>query len=122
MSREEVTQTAEETKGEVPENWIQNFLATERQTVCPHTRVVEPEKVAAHAKAMVSFAYERVLLQMEREVEWLDETRRQVLQRTTGLMRITRWTWGGFNTLLRSPVRGLKRHFADYWKAAFLGE
>lgn len=122
LGREEVAQAAEEAKGEVPENWVRNFLATEQQTVCPHTRVEEPEKVVAHAKAMVSFAYERALLQMGREVEGLDETRQQMLQSTTGLMRITRWTWGGFNTLLRSPVGWLKRYFLDYWKAAFLGE
>lgn len=122
LDREQVEKTALDAKGELPGDWIRRFLFTERQTVCPHTRVVQPEKVAAHAEAMVSSAYERELLRMGQEVEGLDGVRRRVLREVTDLKWITRWTWGGFNALMRAPAEWVKRHFADYWEAAFLGE
>ena len=122
LSRAQVEETAEQARGELPATWIWNFLSTERHTVCPKTRTLEPEKVAAHKEAMVTFAYERELIQMGIEAGELDEVPRQALQKAAGLLRVTRWTWGGFNALLRSPAGWLKRNFAGYWRRAFLGE
>ena len=122
LNREQVEETASKARGEVPRSWISSFLFTERHTVCPHTTVREPEKVAPHARAMVAFEYERELLRMGQEVDLLGDARRQAFLDVTGLVRPTRWTWGGFNTLARSSAGWFKRCFAAYWKRAFLGE
>ena len=122
LSREQVEETASGARGNLPSSWVWSFLSTERYTVCPKTRVLEPEKVADHARDMISVAYERDLIQMGREADGLDGERRDVLREGAGLERITRWSWGGFNTLVQSPVSWLRRHFSDYWERGFLAD
>lgn len=122
LSREQVEQTASGARGEVPAEWIASFLFTERHTVCPQTRLLEPERAGAHAGEMVSFQYERELLEMGREAAGLDRARQEVLASAARLNRVRRWTWGGFNVLMRAPVAWLKRHFADYWQGAALAK
>ena len=71
---------------------------------------------------MVRFTYERELLALGREASPLDEARAAELTSVSGLKRVTRWTWGGYNVLLRAPRTWLKRHFAGYWRRATLVE
>jgi len=122
LSREEVEKTASEARETVPKSWINSFLYTERHTVCANARLLEPEKSAAHAQSMISFEYEREMIQLGRESGMLKGVRKQVLQDSSGLVHVTRWTWGGFNALMRSSTDWLKGHFAEYWKQSILGE
>ena len=122
LSREAVEETARGARGQISSHWISSFLFTERHTVCPHTRIPAPEKLAAHAQNMVRFTYERELLALGREASPLDEARAAELTSVSGLKRVTRWTWGGYNVLLRAPRTWLKRHFAGYWRRATLVE
>ncbi|MDA0747610.1 MAG: YkgJ family cysteine cluster protein [bacterium] len=122
LSREQVEETASSARGEVPSAWVASFLFTERHTVCPKTTVVEPEKVAQHAREMISFSYERDLLEMAQDVGLPDEDRRDALEAASGQREVRRWTWGGFNVLLRAPVSWLKNHFGVYWEKASLAE
>ncbi len=122
LSREAVEETARGARGEVSSQWISSFLFTERHSVCPHTRVPAPEKLAAHAQNMVRFNYERELLALGREAARPDEARAAVLTSVAGLKRVTRWTWGGYNVLLRTPLSWLKRHFGQYWRRSALAE
>ena len=84
--------------------------------------MMAPEKLAAHAQNMVRFNYERELLTLGREAEPFDEARAALLSSVTGLNRVTRWTWGGYNALLRAPFAWLERHFAGYWRRSALAE
>ncbi|MCZ6633769.1 MAG: YkgJ family cysteine cluster protein [bacterium] len=122
LTREEVEQVASDVRGEVPQHWIASFLYIERHTVCPHTRRLEPDKVAEHAEAMVHFQYERELIQMGREVGPLGSDRQKAWEKVTRLREVTRWTWGGFNVLMRSSSNWLRKHFKGYWDASMLGE
>jgi Fe-S-cluster containining protein len=122
VDREMVEATAKEARGEVPSAWVRDFLFTERQTVCAHARPLEPEAKQEHATRMVTFEYERELVVLGRESEGLDEERIQALEKATGRREITRWSWGGFNALMRSPGDWFKDHFRRYWKASFLGD
>ena len=122
LSRERVEVTAKEVRGDVPKEWIASFLFTERHTCCPHTRPLEPEKVADHAQRMIRFSYERDLVQMGREANPMNEERLAVFRETTRHDRVSRWSWGGFNTMLRAPLAWMRTHFADYWKDAILAE
>lgn len=122
LSREAVEETARGARGNVSAQWVSSFLFTERHAVCPHTRMLAPEKLAAHAQNMVRFNYERELLTLGREAEPCDEARSALLSSVTGLKRVTRWTWGGYNVLLRAPFAWLKRHFHGYWRRSALAE
>lgn len=122
LSREAVEETAQEARGRVAARWVASFLFTERHTVCPHTRALAPEALGAHARNMVRFNYERELLALGREAAGLDEARAAALTAVAGLNRVSRWTWGGYNALFRSPLAWLKQRFAAYWRRAALAE
>ena len=122
LRREQVEGTASELRGEFPTAWITSFLFTERQTVCPHTQVLEPEKTADHAHHLISFQYERDLTQLGETVVSLKESRQEVLEAAAGRRVVKLWTWGGFNVLMRSPMDWMKDHFKTYWDSATLAE
>ncbi|MDP6776064.1 MAG: YkgJ family cysteine cluster protein [Candidatus Latescibacteria bacterium] len=122
LSRAQVDRAGAEAKGKVPERWVREFLHNERQVVCLRTDVLDPEKIAAHAEAMVTFAYERELIQMGMDVDFPGVERRQALESLTGMPRITRWSWGGFNALAQSVGDWFQEHFEAYWTKATLGE
>ncbi|MDE2997511.1 MAG: YkgJ family cysteine cluster protein [Gemmatimonadota bacterium] len=122
LSREAVEETAHDARGKVSAQWVSSFLFTERHTVCPHTRVQAPEALAAHAQNMVRFNYERELLKLGGEAARPEKAREAVLMSVAGLKRVTRWTWGGYNVLLRAPLAWLERNFAGYWRRTALAE
>ncbi|MDE2887982.1 MAG: YkgJ family cysteine cluster protein [Gemmatimonadota bacterium] len=122
LSREAVEEAARGARGKVSAQWVASFLFTERHTVCPHTRIVAPEALAAHAQNMVRFNYERELLKLGEDTERPEKARAAELTSVAGLKRVTRWTWGGYNVLMRSPLAWLKRNFAGYWRRSELAE
>jgi Fe-S-cluster containining protein len=122
LRREQVETTASELRDEFPSAWVTSFLYAERQTVCPHTRVLEPEKIADHALRSISFQYQRELTEMGQEAVEMADDRRGVLEATSGRSRVKLWTWGGFNVLMRSPLTWMQDHFKTYWNNATLAE
>lgn len=122
LDREMVEETAKGARGDVPSAWVRDFLFTERQTVCAHTRPLEPEAREAHAHRMVTFEYEREMVALGREANALDPDRRKALEEISGRTEITRWSWGGFNAFMRSPADWFRENFTQYWKTSFLGD
>ena len=122
LSPEEVEGAARDAQGNFPEAWIRSFLSSEWHTVCAEAQVMDQDLVAAHAEAMVSFAYERELLRMGRETGMPDGRRREVLNTSAKRTSVARWSWGGFNALMQSPADWLESRFEDYWKEAALAD
>ncbi|MBT4138016.1 MAG: YkgJ family cysteine cluster protein [Candidatus Latescibacteria bacterium] len=119
---EQVDAVAEAHKADMPPFWISAFLSTERYTVCAQTQLQEPEKLQTHLKAMASFDYERRMIALAEDVGVLDKERQQVFESITKKEVPTRWTLGGFNVLLLTPISWLKDNFSSFWKKSFLGE
>jgi hypothetical protein len=99
----------------VPASWIGAFLAIESTTVCVESRVLDPDRVLSHGDRMVRGDYERVLSDLSRNTPILDETRKGLLREATGLEGVTRWSWGGFNALVRSADGWFRECFRDYY-------
>jgi len=122
MSQADVSGTKDRLEGEVPSIWLRHFEKNETCTVCPHTEVEEPEKVDAHGERMATFSYDREMLEMAKTFDGLEEDRRDLLIKASGKYRISRWTWGGFNTLWRKPIPWLKKHLVGTLDRAALAE
>lgn len=122
LSQDKVTDTKERLEGEVPSLWLRHFARNESCTVCTHTVIEEPEKVDAHAKRMATFSYDRELLDLAKTFDGLDDDRRDLLIKASGKYRISRWTWGGFNTLWRKPVSWLQKNLVGTLDRATLAE
>jgi Fe-S-cluster containining protein len=122
LSQDKVTDTKERLEGEVPSLWLRHFAKNESCTVCTHPKIEEPEKVGAHAERMATFSYDRELLELARTFDGLDEDRRDLLIKASGKVRISRWTWGGFNTLWRKPVSWLQKNLVGTLDRATLAE
>lgn len=118
----QVKATIKSVRDGAPQQWMSSFLSTERYAVCPKTELVERDKVDAHMRAMMMFKYERALIEMSDLFEWLDEDRRAFFQDVADKKKPTRWTWGGFNALVQTPLEWVKGSFEKFWKASFLGE
>ena len=122
LSQDKVKDTKERLEGEVPSLWLRHFAKNESCTVCTHTEIEEPEKVDAHAERMATFSYDRELLELAKTFDGLDEDRRDLLIKASGKVRISRWTWGGFNTLWRKPVSWLQKNLVGTLDRATLAE
>ena len=122
LSPEKVTDTRERLEGEVPSLWLLQFERNESCTACAHTEIEEPEKVDAHADRMASFDYDRELVELASTFDGLDDDRRDLLTKASGKHRVSRWTWGGFNTLWRKPVSWLQTNLVGYLERGFLAE
>ena len=123
LNREqEVFDAAKAAQGQAPENWLQVFKSSERYTVCAHTALLEPEKREAHVKAMWSFDYERRMVAMSQSVALMDADRQAIFQEASGKAQPIRWTWGGFNALVQTPLSWFKRRVAQVWSESILGE
>ncbi|MDA0709476.1 MAG: YkgJ family cysteine cluster protein [bacterium] len=118
----QVEAAAEANKADLPKFWVSAFLSVERYTVCDLTKLREPDKMDGHLDAMVSLDYERRMVDMAHVVGILEGERQEIFEALTEKEFPVRWTWGGFNLLLLSPVSWLREHFAPIWKNSFLGE
>jgi hypothetical protein len=108
-------------RGLVPVAKINAFVRRESAMVCPRVAVMEPEKVALHARMLIEGDYERELERLSAEIEVADAERKTLFQRLSG--RSTwpvRWSWGGFNSLRFAPIEWLGQNFAAYWAKAEL--
>ncbi len=108
-------------RGLVPVAKINAFVRRESGMVCPRVAVMEPEKVALHARMLIEGDYERELERLSAEIEVADAERKTLFQRLSG--RSTwpvRWSWGGFNSLRFAPIEWLGQNFAAYWAKAEL--
>lgn len=122
ISQEGVIETRDRLEGEVPAIWLRHFVENESCTVCPHTEIEESEKVDDHAERMATFSYDRKLLDLAKSFDGLDDDRRDLLIKASGKYRISRWTWGGFNTLWRKPISWLKSNLVGILDRAALAE
>jgi Fe-S-cluster containining protein len=122
LSREEVDAVPAAFRGTYPDPWLKQFVKNERCAVCEHTEGVEPEKKEAHTDKMASFHYERSLIELSRQADGLDGPRREALRQATGKSRVTRWTWGGFNALVQTPLSWVREHLGAYLSASAFAE
>lgn len=100
---------------------IRAFVRREAGMVCARVAVLEPEKVARHARMLIEGTYERELARLSSGMELAGEERQALFQRLTGRQEWPlRWSWGGFNALRFSPLAWLRQHFAAYWQKAEL--
>jgi Fe-S-cluster containining protein len=122
LTPEDVKETKDRLMGDVPTVWLGAFQRNESCTVCPHTEVDEPEKVHDHAERMAAFVYDRALIELAEIDDGLSDDRRDLLTKASGKYRISRWTWGGYNTLWRNPISWLKKNLVGYLDRSGLAE
>ena len=121
MNPVSIARTALAYQGAWPSAPIRAFVRREAGMVCARVAVLEPEKVARHARMLIEGTYERELARLSTGVELAGEERQVLYQRLTGRREWPlRWSWGGFNALRFSPLAWLRQHFAAYWKKAEL--
>ena len=108
-------------EGELSATSIRTFVRREEGMVCPRVAVMEPEKVAHHARMLIAGTYERELEKLSAGVEVADGERKRLFQRLSGKKTWPlRWSWGGFNALRFAPLAWVREHFAAYWQRAEL--
>lgn len=108
-------------QGVLPSAQIRAFVRREAGMVCPRVAVLEPEKVARHARMLMERTYERELAHISAGMELAGSERKRIFQQITGHKEWPlRWSWGGFNALRCAPLTWLRQHFAAYWKKAEL--
>ena len=121
MNPVSITREARVHQGAWPSAPIRAFVRREAGMVCARVAVLEPEKVARHARMLIEGTYERELARLSSGMELAGEERQVLFQRLTGRQEWPlRWSWGGFNALRFSPLAWLRQHFAAYWQKAEL--
>ena len=121
MNHDSIEAEAERNQGNAPQDWIDGFVLRESNMVCPRVRVVEPEKLARHARNLIASAYELALAGLCRQVELADVQRKNLFQRLTGRTGWPqRWSWGGFNAVRSTRLKWLRTRFSRYWQRAEL--
>lgn len=120
LRSENLIEAARRNAGLVPVAWINGFLTIESNAVCLKSRVLDPEQVARHADRTVRGVYDRALAELSESAPLVGGRRRGALKALTGRDLIPRWTWGGFNALVRSSQDWFRERFKDYWKRAEL--
>ena len=121
MNHRSIAAAAEESKGEVPQDWIDGFVLRESSMVCPRVEVVEPEKLEGHARNLIDHTYERILTRLSRLHDLLEGERLQIFQHVSrGRAWPMRWTWGGFNAIRSAPLNWMRSNFDSYWQRSEL--
>ena len=116
-----ITREAQRNEGELSATQIRAFVRREAGMVCPRVAVMEPEKVAHHARMLIAGAYERELERLSDSVEIAGEQCKKLFQQFTGKKAWpVRWSWGGFNALRCASLEWVREHFAAYWQRAEL--
>ena len=122
LRRENLLAAAERNSGLMPISWVNGFLSVESTAICTQTRVLDPDRIARHEDNMIQGVYDQALSELSRSVPLLMEPRQGLLRALTGLDRVVKWTWGGFNALARSSDAWFEAHFGDYWRRSELAE
>jgi Fe-S-cluster containining protein len=121
MNPPAIVRESQRQQGVMPQEWIRRFARRELAMVCPRVAVLEPEKVARHARNLMEGRYESELERLSALVEIARGERQQLFAQVTGRSCWpVRWTWGGFNALRFAPLEWLRAHFGAYWKRAEL--
>ena len=121
MNPRSIRREEQRNAGELPVQWIRDFVRREGGMVCPRVAVLEPEKVARHARNIIDGTYERELERLSGEVEVADAERRAIFYRASGRSEWPlRWSWGGYNAVRFAPIKWLRARFAQYWQKAVL--
>lgn len=121
MNPVSIAREARAHQGAWPSAPIRAFVRREAGMVCARVAVLEPEKVAQHARMLIEGTYERELARLSSGMELAGEERQALFQQLTGRQEWPlRWSWGGFNALRFSPLAWLRQHFAAYWQKAEL--
>lgn len=121
MNPVSIAREARAHQGAWPSAPIRAFVRREAGMVCARVAVLEPEKVAQHARMLIEGTYERELARLSSGEELAGEERQALFQQLTGRQEWPlRWSWGGFNALRFSPLAWLRQHFAAYWQKAEL--
>lgn len=100
---------------EVPASWLQAFAQMERSIACAHVQVLEPGLLAGYLARRARFVYAAQLADRSRRVRLLDGERQRAFEELTGVVRITRWTWGGYNRIVFAPLEWMRGELADQW-------
>ena len=65
-------------QGDLPSAQIRAFVRREAGMVCPRVAVLEPEKVARHARMLMEGTYDRELARLSAEVELAGAERKRL--------------------------------------------
>ena len=84
MNPVSIAREALRNEGELSATSIRTFVRREAGMVCPRVAVMEPEKVAHHARMLIAGAYERELEKLSAGVEVADGERKRLFQRLSG--------------------------------------
>lgn len=123
MNEETINQAAERHRGEMPEQWVRQFVLRESSMICPRVTVTQPEKLVRHAHNLVTGSYERAMRRLSRRLELVSTERKKLIR---PLIRRrswpVRWTWGGYNALCRTPVEWITDKLSTYWRRSHLND
>ena len=120
LGPEEIEEAVRRFGGGMPAGWIETFRRWEGSLVCPRVRVLEPEKLPSYMEGRIHFRYMTLLEKLNERVCLPQEDRREEFRRISGRERVIRWTWGGFNALVRSPDGWFREEFLGYWRTSSL--
>ncbi|MFP6592958.1 MAG: YkgJ family cysteine cluster protein [Candidatus Latescibacterota bacterium] len=123
MNHDTIAEAAERHRGELPEQWVRQFVMRETGMVCPRVTVTQPEKLVRHANNLVTGAYERAMVRLSRRLELVSAQRKRLIR---PLIRTRswplRWTWGGYNALCLTPVEWVTEKLQKYWRRSQLND
>lgn len=123
MNEATIAEAAQRHRGEVPEQWVRQFVLRESGMICPRVTVTQPEKLVRHAQNLVTGAYERAMGRLSRRLHLVAEERRKLLRPL--IRRRTwpvRWTWGGFNSLCMTSAAWVTQNLATCFRRAQLND
>ena len=123
MNHDTIAEAAERHRGELPEQWVRQFVMRETGMVCSRVTVTQPEKLVRHANNLVTGAYERAMVRLSRRLELVSAQRKKLIR---PLIRTRswplRWTWGGYNALCLTPVEWVTEKLQKYWRRSQLND
>ena len=117
MNDKSITDAAARHEGELPGQWLRQFVLRESGMVCPRVTVTQPEKLVRHAHNVITGVYERAMTRLSRRLELVTPERKKLIRpiiRTRSWPM--RWTWGGYNTLCLAPVEWIQDGLKKYWR------
>ena len=123
MNHDTIAEAAERHRGELPEQWVRQFVMRETGMVCPRVTVTQPEKLVRHANNLVTRAYACAMVRLSRRLELVSAQRKKLIR---PLIRTRswplRWTWGGYNALCLTPVEWVTEKLQKYWRRSQLND
>jgi Fe-S-cluster containining protein len=123
MNPDTIAEAAKRHRGELPEQWIRQFVLRESGMVCPRVTVTQPEKLVRHASNLVTGVYERAMVRLSRRLELVTAQRKKLIRPLIGTRSWPlRWTWGGYNALCLTPAEWVVEKLRKYWRRSHLND